>query len=74
MNEDKKKYCKSLIGKKAYRLDMPERIGVLNSIVFFNKDYSICWFDFKWKEGGYMVSINEIKILENKNVQFELFI
>ena len=50
-----------------------KRIGIIESIVFNNKDFSICWFNFKWEKGAYLRSTNEIELIQSKYVQLELF-
>jgi sporulation protein YlmC with PRC-barrel domain len=67
-----KDYCIDLIGKNVIDKTM-KRIGIIESIVFNNKDFSICWFNFKWEKGAYLRSTNEIELIQSKYVQLELF-
>jgi hypothetical protein len=65
-------FCKSLIGKKAFDKRML-RDGIIDSIAFHNKDFSVCWFVFKHDKGAYLMSIKDFNIIEKKNDQLELF-
>jgi sporulation protein YlmC with PRC-barrel domain len=67
-----KDYCIDLIGKNVIDKTM-KRIGKIESIVFNNKDFSICWFNFKWENGAYLISTKEIQHIEKKHIQLELF-
>jgi sporulation protein YlmC with PRC-barrel domain len=67
-----KDYCIDLIGKNVIDKTM-KRIGKIESIVFNNKDFSICWFNFKWENGAYLISIKEIQHIEKRYIQLELF-
>jgi sporulation protein YlmC with PRC-barrel domain len=67
-----KEFCQNLVGKKVIDKRM-NRIGIIESIVFNNKDFSICWFNFKWEKGAYLRSTNEIELIQLKYVQLELF-
>lgn len=60
----------SLIGKKAYEYNRPDRIGILKKIQFNNKDYSECWYLFEWEHGAYMVPIENVVTI---NTQLKLF-
>jgi len=59
MNEPKK-----LIGKKAYEKLRPDRIGILECIAFQSKDNKICWFLFRWEHGAYLVSYEDLHIVQ----------
>ncbi len=63
--------CMQLIGKKVIDKSM-NRIGILESIVFNNKDFSIFWFNFKWEKGAYIISIKEIEKFEKQYTQLKL--
>jgi sporulation protein YlmC with PRC-barrel domain len=67
-----KEFCQNLVGKKVIDKTM-KRIGKIESIVFNNKDFSICWFNFKWENGAYLISIKEIQHIEKRYIQLELF-
>lgn len=67
-----KEFCQNLVGKKVIDKTM-NRIGIIESIVFNNKDFSICWFNFKWENGAYLISIKEIQHIEKRYIQLELF-
>jgi sporulation protein YlmC with PRC-barrel domain len=62
-----KEYYLQLIGKKVIDKTM-NRIGIIESIVFNNKDYSICWFNFKWDKGAYLISTKEFEEIEKKYI------
>ena len=70
---ERKQYCKSLIGKRVMDKCMPGRIGILTAIRFHSKDFSVCWFAFKWEGGCYMRSILDIEAIESTPVQMRLF-
>lgn len=63
-----KKYCKNLIGKEVIDI-RHDRKGVIKKIQFNNQCYSICWFLFVHINGAYLVSIDDVKII---NKQTEL--
>ena len=67
-----KEHCQNLIGKIVFDKTM-KRIGKIESIVFNNKDFSICWFNFKWENGAYLRATKEIELIEKKYIQLKLF-
>tara|TARA_R110000868_G_scaffold98209_1_gene270161 strand:+ start:163 stop:372 length:210 start_codon:yes stop_codon:yes gene_type:complete len=66
-----KNYYKSLIGTKAIDKVM-DRKGFIESIAFHSKDYSICWFNFKYDKGGYLMHIDELIINKSQQLTLEL--
>lgn len=67
-----KDYCTGLVGKTVFDKTM-KRIGKIESIVFNNKDFSICWFNFKWENGAYLRATKEIELIEKQYIQLKLF-
>jgi len=67
---DNKTYYKSLVGKKVLDKTM-NREGYILNIAFHSKDYEICWFNFKYDKGGYLVHIDELEIIKPR--QLSLF-
>ena len=67
-----KDYCTGLVGKTVFDKTM-KRIGKIESIVFNNKDFSICWFNFKWEKGAYLRATKEIELIEKQYIQLKLF-
>lgn len=67
-----KEYCKNLIGKMVIDKRHVNRIGTLKKIQFNNKCYSICWFLFNYNKGSYLVSIDDIKLI-NEQTQINFF-
>lgn len=66
-----KEYCKNLIGKNVFDIRHNNRKGTLKKIQFSSKCYSVCWFLFQYKNGAYLVSTDDIKII-NKQTQLNL--
>ena len=64
-------YYKSLINSKVIDKKM-NRKGYIESIAFHSKDYSICWFNFKYDKGGYLVHIDELIINKAQQLSLEL--
>ena len=48
------------------------RKGYIESIAFHSKDYSICWFNFKYDKGGYLMNIDELIINKPQQLILEL--
>ena len=68
-----KKYCKDLIGKNVFDIRHDNRKGTLKKIQFSSKCFSICWLLFEYKNGSYLVSLDDIAII-NKQTQLNLFL
>jgi sporulation protein YlmC with PRC-barrel domain len=64
---DNKTYYKSLVGKKVLDKTM-NRVGYILNIAFHSKDYEICWFNFKYDKGGYLMHIDELEIIEPRQL------
>jgi hypothetical protein len=58
-----RKHCKKMIGKKAID-KTTKREGIVESVGFNNKAWTICWFVFRWEKGAYLRSIEELEIAE----------
>jgi sporulation protein YlmC with PRC-barrel domain len=66
-----KKYYQSLIGSKV--IDKRKiRIGYINNISFLSKDFKICWFNFKYEKGAYLVHIDELTIIKSLQLTLDL--
>jgi sporulation protein YlmC with PRC-barrel domain len=66
-----KEYYKSLIGSKVID-KRNNRIGYINNIAFLSKDYKICWFNFKYEKGAYLVHIDELTIINSLQLTLDL--
>ena len=66
-----KEYYKSLIGTKV--IDKRNNgIGYINNIAFLSKDFKICWFNFKYEKGAYLVHIDELTIINSYQLTLDL--
>lgn len=72
-----KQYCKSFIGKTV--IDKRQnRTGIIDCIQFNSKNWAHCWFYFKWVSGAYLVSLDDIELINtptraNDVTQLNLF-
>lgn len=66
-----KEYCKNLIGQNVFDNRHNNRQGTLKKIQFSNKCYSICWFLFQYNDGAYLLSLDDIAII-NKQICLNL--
>jgi hypothetical protein len=57
-----------MIGKKCTEFKNQNRIGTIENIAFNSKDFKIVWFRFKWKFGQYLISADEIILIENNQL------
>lgn len=62
---------KSLIGKKAYEHNRPDRVGILKKIQFHNSDFSECWYLFEWQNGAYLIPFEDVRIISSQ-LKFDL--
>jgi len=66
-----KEYYKSLIGTKVTDKEM-NRKGYIKNIAFHSKDYSICWFNFNYDNGSYLIDIESLKVNLLKQLNLDL--
>jgi sporulation protein YlmC with PRC-barrel domain len=66
-----KKYYQSLIGTKVID-KRNNRIGYIKNIAFLSNDYKICWFNFTYDKGAYLVHLDEITLINSYQLTLEL--